>query len=513
MCGRRRKNFVAFGKRGNNMKLKSINPTDQSVVGEIKTSSKQDVKKAVAKAEKALETWRKTSVKERASYVSKFAKEILKRKEKVARLATLEMGKPYSESLADLDFDQDYLKYYVEEGPKILQDEIIEKTSKFVRKVAHEPIGVAAVIVPWNFPFGNAVWGIMPNVIAGNTVVFKHSEHTPLCGQEIMDIFKKVGLPDGVVNIVHGDGRVGRMLVDSSVDLVWFTGSTKAGQEIYEKCAQKFIPYILELGGSSPAIVLDDADLDNALENVYSGRFYNCGQVCNAIKRLFVHKKIYRKFVDMLVERVSKTKVGDPFDRVDFGPLVSKRQLGLLKTQVKDAVDKGAKVEIGGSQPKDPLFKDGNYYLPTILTNVNFKMRVLTEEVFGPVLPVIAFNNTDQAIKMANRTEYGLSAEIYTQNLKLAREIARKLRAGSVSINSNDYLSPACPFGGYKRSGLGRGGRQIWILRTDPNKVHLRKSCVTATLFHFGKKLQHYIVLKYLAQKGCLNFLRALASI
>lgn len=458
-------------------KLKSINPTDQSVIGEVKTSSKQDVKRAVAGAEKALEAWRGTSVKERASCVSKFAKEILKHKEKVARLAALEMGKPYSESLADLDFDQDYLKYYAEEGPKILKDEVIEKTSKLVRKVVHEPIGVAAVIIPWNFPFGNAVWGIVPNIIAGNTVVFKHSEHTPLCGQEVMDIFKKIGLPDGVVNIVYGDGRVGRMLVDSGVDLVWFTGSTEVGQEIYEKCAKKFIPCILELGGSSPAIVLDDTDLDNTLENVYSGRFYNCGQVCNAIKRLFVHKKIYRELVDRLVEKVGKTKVGDPFDKVDFGPLVSKKQLALLKAQVKDAVDKGAKVEIGGSQPKDSSLKNGNYYLPTILTNVNFKMRVLTEEVFGPVLPVIAFNNTDQAIKMANRTEYGLSAEIYTQNLDLAREIAKKLEAGSVSINSNDYLLPPCPFGGYKKSGLGREGGKYGFHELTQIK-YIFESCV-----------------------------------
>lgn len=440
------------------MKLKSINPTDQSVVGEVRAATKEDVNNAVAKARKVLESWRETPAIERASCASKFAKEMLKRKEKVAKLATLEMGKPYNESLADLDFDQDYLKYYVEEGPKILQDEIVEKTQKFVRRVIHEPIGVAAVIVPWNFPFGNAVWGIMPNIIAGNTVVFKHSEHTPLCGREVMDIFKKVGLPDGVVNIVHGNGRVGRMLVDSNVDLVWFTGSTKIGQEIYEKCAQKFIRCVLELGGSSPAIVLDDADLDNAVENIYFGRFFNCGQVCNAVKRSFVHKKIYKEFVERLVERVSKAKVGNPFDKVDFGPLVSKKQLALLKVQVKDATDKGARIEIGGGQPKDSSLKNGNYYLPTILTNVNFKTRVLAEEVFGPVLPVIPFSSTDHAIEMANRSEYGLSAEVYTQNLELGREIAKKLEAGSVSINSNNYLTPGCPFGGYKKSGVGREG-------------------------------------------------------
>jgi acyl-CoA reductase-like NAD-dependent aldehyde dehydrogenase len=343
--------------------------------------------------------------------------------------------------------------------------------------VAHEPIGVVAVVNPWNIPFGNAVWGIMPNLIAGNTVVFKHSEHTPLCGQEIMDIFKKVGLPDGVVDVVHGDGKVGGMLIDSDVDLVWFTGSTKVGQEIYEKCVKKFIRCVLELGGSSPAIVMDDADLDNTLENIYSGRFYNCGQVCNAIKRLFVHKKIYREFVDVLVEKVSQTKVGDPFDKVDFGPLVSKKQLALLEAQVKDAIDKGAKIEIGGSRPKDPTLKDGNYYLPTILTDVNFKMRVLTEEVFGPVLPVISFNDVDQAVKMANRTEYGLSAEIYTQNLELGREIVKKLEAGSVSINSNDYLTPTCPFGGYKKSGLGREGGKYGFHELTQTKYVFENRC------------------------------------
>lgn len=440
------------------MKLKSINPADQSVVGEVEISTKKDIEKSVAKAKRTFESWRDTPVEKRASYVAKFAKEFLKRKKEVAKLATSEMGKPYRESLADMDFDQEYLKFYAQEGPKILQDEIIEKTPKLIRKVIREPVGVCAVIVPWNFPFGNAVWGIMPNIVAGNTVVFKPSEHCVLCGQEVMNILNKVGLPDGVVNIVQGNGEVGRMLVDCDIDLVWFTGSTKVGQEIYEKCAKKFIRCVLELGGSNPAIILSDADLDNAVENVYSGRFYNCGQVCNAIKRVFVYKKIYRKFVNKLVEKVGKTKVGDPFSKVDFGPLVSKKQLVLLESQVKDAVNKGAKIEIGGGRPKDLELKQDNYYLPTILTNVNFDMRVLTEEVFGPVLPVVSFSDVNKAIKMANKTEYGLSAEIYTKDLDLACEIAKKLQAGSVSVNSNDYLTPASPFGGYKKSGIGREG-------------------------------------------------------
>lgn len=440
--------------------MKSINPADRGVVGEVKIATNQDVERAVERAKRAFKNWRKVPVEKRASYVEKFTQEILKRKEKVARLSTLEMGKPYAESLDDVDWDQDYLKFYVQEGPKNLKDEIIEKTKKVLRKVVHEPIGVCAVITPWNFPLGMPIWGIMPNLVVGNTVVFKPSENTPLCGQEIVDILKETGLPDGVVNIVHGDGKVGAMLVDSDIDIVWFTGSTKIGQEIYEKCGKKFIRCLLELGGSSPAIVMDDADIDNAIDDVYWGRFSNCGQVCSAIKRLFVHQKIYKAFVKKLVEWVKKAKVGDPFDKVDFGPLVSKKQLALLEAQVKDAIKKGAKVEIGGSRPNNKSLKKGNYYLPTVLTNVNFDMRVLTEEVFGPILPVVPFTSVDEVIEMANRTEYGLTAQIYTQNLELARKIATQLEAGTVSINSSDYFSPACPFGGYKKSGIGReGGR------------------------------------------------------
>ena len=261
-----------------------------------------------------------------------------------------------------------------------------------------------------------------------------------------------------MVNIVHGDGKVGTMLVESNIDFVWFTGSTKVGQKIYQKCAKKFIRCLLELGGSNPAIVLADADLEKALENIYFYRFLNCGQVCDAIKRLFVQQKVYKEFVKRLVEKVKKAKVGNPFEEVDFGPLVSKKQLRLLEAQVKDAIDKGAKIEIGGSRPKDKSLSKGNYYLPTVLTNVNFKMRVLKEEVFGPVLPVIPFKNIDEAIEMANKTEYGLSAQIYTRNLSLAQKIAQKLEAGTVSINSSNYLSPLCPFGGYKKSGIGREG-------------------------------------------------------
>lgn len=448
--------MLYFNKK--NMKLKSINPADQSVVGEVKAATKQNIEQAVKAARKALESWRSTPVEKRASYVEKFAKEFLKRKDKLARLITLEMGKPHCQSLGEVAWIHDYLKFYYQEGPKILQDEIIEKTKTVVRRVVREPIGVCAVIAPWNFPVSMPIWGIMPNLIAGNTIVFKPSENTPLCGQGVVDILNKIGLPEGVVNVVHGNGKIGAMLVDSDVDMVWFTGSSKAGQEIYEKCGKKFIRCMLELGGSSPAIVMEDADIGNAIDNVYEGRFSNCGQVCSAIKRLFVDKRVYEEVISGLVERVRKGSVGNPLEKVDFGPLVSKKQLELLQAQVKDAIAKGAKIEIGGERPEDKSLRQGFYYLPTILTNVEFNMRVLIEEVFGPVLPIVPFSSVDEAVSMANRTEYGLTAQVYTQNLELGRKMAEQIEAGVISINSERYSTPATPFGGYKKSGMGREG-------------------------------------------------------
>jgi betaine-aldehyde dehydrogenase len=440
------------------MKLKSINPHDQSVVGEVEVATKADVKAAVKKARKAFESWQETPIEKRAAYVAKFSREYQKQKPELAKLSTLEMGKPLSQSIDDIKWDKDYLDYYSQQGPKILKEEIIQKTKKRLRKVVREPIGVCAVITPWNFPFGMPIWGIMPNLIAGNAVVFKPSEETPLCGQKLVDILKKVGLPEGVVNIVHGDGQVGATLVDAEIDFVWFTGSSRVGQEIYQKCGKKFIRCLLELGGSSPAIIFPDADLESAVDNVWWGRFSNCGQVCSAIKRVFVHQKVFPEFVQKLVKRAKAAKVGPPLRKADLGPLVSKKQLALLEAQVKDAVKKGARVEIGGCRPEYPSLARGNYFLPTILTKANFKMRALTEEVFGPVLPIVAFSDTAQAVKMANQTPYGLTAEVYTQNLALARKVARQLQAGTVSVNSNDYFSPQCPFGGYKKSGLGREG-------------------------------------------------------
>ena len=443
-------------------KLNSINPADGSIVGSVKITSPKDVIKTVNKAKQAFKKWENISIKKRVIYIRKFTKELMRQKRELAKSITLEVGKPYKEAMEEVDFAREHLEYYIKEASKFFQDKNVSNIcSTQTGKITFEPYGTSTVITPWNFPLGIPILGIIPNILVGNTVIFKPSEETPLTGKMIINIFKKIGLPAGVVNVIYGDGKIGRKLVDSPVDFIWFTGSSKVGHEIYKKCGFKFIRCLLELGGSSPGVVFADADLDKAVKDVVISRFFNCGQVCNAVKRLFVEEKIFPIFVKKLVGRVSNMKIGHPFSGADIGPLVSEKQLRLLISQVNDAVKKGAKIEIGGKRLKEKQYKKGNFFLPTVVTNVDFKMRLLKEEVFGPVLPVISFEKMDQVIEMANNTSYGLSAEIYTSDLAKAQKLAKELEVGSVSINTFSDLPPDAPFGGYKMSGIGRQGGQF----------------------------------------------------
>lgn len=442
---------------GRKMKLKSINPHNQSVVGELKVSSQKDVKDAAGKAKKAFVFWKNVSIEERVGYIKKFRRLVAKNKNKIAKLTSFEMGKPIQQSLDDVEGELGFIDYYIENGPKFLADETVLKKGKEHFRITHEPYGICACIAPWNFPLSMANSGVTPALIAGNTVILKPSGYTSLSQKMVIDLLNEAGLPEGVANLLIGGADVGAMLIDSDIDLAWFTGSTKVGQEIYEKCGKKFIKALLEMGGSSPGIIFADADLDHAMDNLYWARYLNCGQVCTAVKRLFVQRPVYDKVVKLFVDKLKTVKVGNPIDKkTDIGPLVSRKQLKLLKEQVADAVSKGAKVEIGGKQPGDKNLAKGNYYEPTVLTNVKPNMRVLTEEVFGPVLPIVPFKSEKEAIELANQTEYGLSAEVYTTDLEKGERVAKQIDAGTVAINTDNFFKPECPFGGYKKSGMGR---------------------------------------------------------
>ncbi len=436
------------------MKLISTNPgKNYEVIGEVEVSSEKEIKQKVERARAAQNAWKELGLEERVKKLREITEEILKRKENLAQLATKEMGMPISQTRYDIEDAIRYFNWYLDNADKYLSPEVVYKDGDVINKVFYEPIGVAAVITPWNYPLSNFVWGCGQNLIVGNTVVFKHSEECPLFGKLIEEIIKS-SLPEGVFSAVYGNGKIGDFLVNQDINLISFTGSSKTGKELYKIAAEKFIKIVLEMGGSAPGIIFEDANIDEVLEAIYSARFSNCGQMCDALKRLIVQESKYNEVIQKLKTLLSSKKVGNPEDETtDIGPLVAKRQLELLEEQVKDAVDKGAEIVIGGKRPKN---LSGAYYDPTILIKVTKDMRVWQEEVFGPVLPVMPFKDETEAIQLANDTRYGLGAYVYTQDKDRALRVASQINTGMVSINNSSYIQPCSPFGGNKESGLGR---------------------------------------------------------
>lgn len=435
-------------------KLISTNPANYTILGEVNISSEEEIASKVKKANLAKDEWRKLGLEGRTRLLKKVVDKLIEKKEELAQLATKEMGMPINQSRVDVNDAISYFTWYLDNAFQYLSPEVIFADDKITHTIFYEPLGVAAVITPWNFPLSNFVWGAAQNLIAGNVVIYKTSEECPLFGKLLEETVNSARLPVGVFSEVYGDGKSGDFLVHQDINLISFTGSTKVGKYLYQVAGEKFIKAVMELGGSAPGIVFPDADLETVIEVIYANRFINCGQMCDALKRLLVHESIFDEVVERLKKHLESVRVGNPEDALtDIGPLVAERQLELLEEQVKDALGKGAKVIIGGKRLKN---LQGAYYEPTILTDITKDMRIWQEEVFGPVLPVVAFDNDDKAIRMANETKYGLGSYIYTTDKKKALKIASQIDAGMVSINSASYIQPCSPFGGYKDSGLGR---------------------------------------------------------
>ena len=434
-------------------KLISTNPAkNYEIIGEVDISTDEEIREKVELANKAKLAWKELGIKGRVELLKPICEEFKRRKEQLQLLETKEMGKPTAE--ANLDGFLEEFEWFLDNGEKSLFDEITHEDEKSIHKIVYEPYGVAAVITPWNFPTGMFIWGTIPNLVAGNTVVFKISEECPLIGKLIEEIMNSKNLPKGVFSEVYGDGSVGQKLAESDVNLIWFTGSTKVGKLLYKIAAEKFIKVVLEMGGSSPAVLFEDIDVRDVIPEIYVERFRNCGQVCDAIKRLIVHESIFDKVVDSFKQEISKKIVGDPSsDKTQISSLVAKRQLDLLEDQVKDAIKKGARVIIGGKRPEN---LSGAFYEPTILTNIKKDMRVWNEEVFGPVLPVVSFKTEEEAINLANDTSYGLGSRVYSKDLDRAKRVASRIKAGTVEINHVSRWLSCNPFGGLKDSGMGR---------------------------------------------------------
>ena len=436
-------------------RLISTNPAkNYKTIGFVNISTPAEVAHKVALANLAKSGWKNLGLAKRTEYVQTIYQRFTDRKEEIISLIVKETGKSLKDARSEFERYGNASKWFLENVELLIKDEITYEDEKTVHKIVYEPSGTAAVIIPWNHPFGMFVWGAIPNLLVGNTVVLKHSEECPLTGKLIEQIINSTNLPRGVFSEVYGDGKIGRILLNKEINLIWFTGSSATGKNIYKVAAQKFVKAILEMGGSNPGVIFADAEVDQFIDKIYSKRYLTCGQTCDALKRLIVHESLFDEVVSKLKTKVEGKKFGDPEDKeTDIGSLVAKRQADLLESQVKDAVKKGAKIITGGKRPLD---HKGSYYLPTILTGVNRTMRVWKEETFGPVLVVVPFKTEDEALKLANDTKYGLGSLIFTKDKKRAERMASKLESGTVEINSATHWLTCNPFGGYKESGMGR---------------------------------------------------------
>ncbi|MDQ3977910.1 MAG: NAD-dependent succinate-semialdehyde dehydrogenase [Thermoproteota archaeon] len=433
-------------------RIQTINPATEEVLKDYEISNEEQLKESVRKARNGFVEWKK-DIDKRADHLYSFANELRKNKENLARTATLEMGKSIKESRAEIDKCAWTIEYFADHG-KIFSTEEAVNTDARKSIVTFEPLGVIGSIMPWNFPYWQGLRFAAPSLMIGNTIVLKPASATMQSGIEIEKTFLKAGVPEGVFQTLVGDSKSAESLIDSDgINAITFTGSVPVGAKVAQRATSKLKKTVLELGGSDPFIVCEDADIEKASSGAVKGRFVNCGQSCIASKRFIVVKNIAKDFTDQFVQKTEKLKVGDPLaDDTDLGPLVNSKSLENIEGIVKRSIKEGAKLLTGGER----IERKGYFYRPTILANVTPVMEVAQEEVFGPVAPIIVADDEKEAIKIANDSKFGLGASIWTQNLEKAEELSSMVESGMVTINNVVISDPRVPFGGIKNSGFGR---------------------------------------------------------
>jgi succinate-semialdehyde dehydrogenase/glutarate-semialdehyde dehydrogenase/succinyl-CoA reductase len=413
--------------------------------------TKENINELVRRARDAFSDWKK-DIQKRADSLYAFADEIRKNKENLAVTATREMGKAIKESRSEIDKCAWTIEYYADNGKIFTSDEIVNTDAR-KSVIIFEPIGVIGSIMPWNFPYWQALRFAAPSLMAGNTIVLKPASATMQCGIEIEKAFINAGIPRGVFQTMIGDSSTAETLIDSEINAVTFTGSVQVGGKVAQRATSQLKKTVLELGGSDPFIVCEDADIEKASTGAVKGRFINCGQSCIASKRFIITKKIASEFIEKFVSKTEKLKVGDPLlDDTDIGPLVNSKSLNNIESLVSKSVKEGAEVATGGERTNSKGF----FYRPTIMKKVSPRMEVASEEVFGPIAPVITVDEEKDAIKVANNSKYGLGASIWTQDLEKAEKLSRSIESGIVTVNNVVISDPRVPFGGIKNSGFGR---------------------------------------------------------
>jgi acyl-CoA reductase-like NAD-dependent aldehyde dehydrogenase len=449
--------------------LISIDPSTGEEIGRVPLMDETEVAAAIARARAAQPAWAGLTYRDRARFILRAREVVLDQIEEIAKLVSRETGKPVTEAIAmEIVPTLDLMQYFADHTKQILkrkrvglgQYNLMARTSYIVYK----PLGVVGIISPWNFPWATPLDEVVMALMAGNAVVVKPSELTPLTALKIADVFKQAQLPDGLLEIVSGDGSTGAALVEAGVNKIMFTGSVNTGKRVAEAAAKHLTPVVLELGGKDPMIVFEDANLENAARAAIWGAFCNSGQACASIERCYVHQSVADKFVELVVKETKLLKQDKPSTGdIDVGAMTNEEQLKIVEDHVSDAVEHGAEVRAGGHRLNN---SQGWFHEPTVVTNVDHSMKLMRDETFGPVLPIMTFRTDEEAVRLANDSIYGLTASVFTGSLDRGKRIAEQLDAGTVMVNEVVYTHAVAqtPWGGVKQSGYGRTHGSLGLL-------------------------------------------------
>jgi acyl-CoA reductase-like NAD-dependent aldehyde dehydrogenase len=455
----------------------SYNPATGEEIGRVENASAEDVRAVVERSREAFQTWRETSFAERGKFVKRAREVILDEMNEIARLISDESGKPVAEAFSmEIAPVLDLMQYFAKNAQKILRPRKVNiglyATLGRYSKIIYQPLGVVGIIPAWNYPFSIPLGEAAMALMAGNTVVIKPSEITPFIGLKIGEIFEKAGLPENVVQIISGDGRTGAALVESAPDKIMFTGSVATGKKIAAAAAKNLTSVVLELGGKDPMIVFEDANLELAADAAIWGAFCNSGQSCSSVERLYVQETVAEKLTDLIVEKTKKLRQGAGSDEnTDIGAMASERQLKIVEDHVKSFQEEGARVLTGGKS-RDLFFE------PTVISGAKNEMRAMREETFGPTLPIATFKTEEEAIQLANDSEFGLTASVWTRDLARGQRVAARIEAGTVCVNEVLYTHGIgqTPWGGFKNSGRGRThGAEGLMELVQPQHIHVNR--------------------------------------
>lgn len=442
-----------------------VNPATGTTVDVVQLGTTDHATQAVDAANRAFPKWAALTAEKRADYLYKLYEKMMARQNELARLMTEEQGKPLRESKGEIAYAASFLKWYAEEARRVYGETIPASSPHKRLMVLSQPIGVAAIITPWNFPSAMITRKLAPALAAGCTVVVKPPHETPLSALELFKMMEEIGFPPGVANVVLGPSRqvADTWLDDERVRKLTFTGSTEVGRELMAKAANSIKRLSLELGGHAPFIIFDDADIDQAVTGLINSKFRNTGQTCICANRLYVQRPVYDEVVEKLVRRVGNMNVGNGLDNPDIGPLINEAAYVKVKEHIDDAVKKGAELIVGGKRLSGEAYDDGFFVTPTVLGQTTDDMLINREETFGPVVPLMPFDDEAEAVQKANDTIFGLAAYFYTENLSRAYRVAESLDYGIVGMNDSLPSTAQAPFGGMKQSGIGREGGHYGI--------------------------------------------------